>query len=135
MVSWKIVLTNVFLIWLLILTFWLIPFIILFDIVYNACLCVKQIFPCDLKKTNLKDYHLVDVRTKGEFGWFHINGATLLDNSNLENDNLPVVVICMSGHRSPIIAHKISKRFKGREVYNLYGGMLFWKMCCGEVVY
>jgi rhodanese-related sulfurtransferase len=38
-----------------------------------------------------------------------------------------VVVICMTGHRSPLVAYALKKKGYAR-VYNLTGGMVGWKM-------
>jgi rhodanese-related sulfurtransferase len=39
----------------------------------------------------------------------------------------PVIVICMTGHRSPPVAYRLKKQgFK--KVYNLTLGMLAWKL-------
>ena len=98
---------------------------------------VRPIFPWQLKKLLQKDrrqVRLIDVRTPVEFNWFHIQGA---DNKpELITGNLvlpqidkekPVVVICMTGHRSPPVAYRLKKRgFKN--VYNLTWGMLAWKL-------
>ena len=98
---------------------------------------VRPIFPWQLKKLLQKDkrqVHLIDVRTPAEFNWFHIQGA---DNKpELITGNLvlpqidkekPVVVICMTGHRSPPVAYRLKKHgFKN--VYNLTWGMLAWKL-------
>jgi rhodanese-related sulfurtransferase len=98
---------------------------------------VKPLFPWQLKKL-LKDQsqqvNLIDVRTPREHDWFHIHGAVnkpelLFDINALPEISKadPVIVICMSGHRSPLIAHRLKKRgFK--KVYNLTWGMLAWKL-------
>jgi rhodanese-related sulfurtransferase len=39
----------------------------------------------------------------------------------------PVIVICMTGHRSPMVAYQLKKRGY-RQVYNLTWGMLAWKL-------
>ena len=43
----------------------------------------------------------------------------------------PVVIICMTGHRSPIVAHQLKKHGYNR-VYNLTWGMLAWKLFGGK---
>jgi rhodanese-related sulfurtransferase len=98
---------------------------------------VKPLFPWHLKKM-LKGHGanltLIDVRTPLEYNWFHIKGAVnkpelLIDISALpaacQED--PVIVICMTGHRSPPVAYRLKRRgFK--KVYNLTWGMLAWKL-------
>jgi len=98
---------------------------------------VKPLFPWQLKKL-LKDrgnqVKLIDVRTAWEYNWFHISGAVnnpelLLDIKALpaKGKKNPLIVICMTGHRSPLVAYRLKKRgFK--KVYNLTWGMLGWKL-------
>ena len=98
---------------------------------------VKPLFPWQLKKILHKGQNpgiLIDVRTPLEFNWFHIDGAenrpdVLFDIDRYKDKNFdePVVVICMSGHRSPIVAHQLQKRGY-THVYNLTWGMLGWKL-------
>ena len=139
----KAICTNLFLFLLLLLFFWLIPLMIIFDIIFNCCLNVKQIFPWNLKGS-FGEYHLIDVRTKGEYNWFHIKDSNIVnapfnnkayESVNIPDDDKPLVIICMSGHRSPIVANKLEKQYTNRKIYNLYGGMLFWKLFCGTVAY
>lgn len=77
---------------------------------------------------------LIDVRTPWEYNWFHINGAVnkpelivdinALPGGSKEN---PLIVICMTGHRSPLVAHRLKRRgFK--QIYNLTWGMVAWKL-------
>lgn len=98
---------------------------------------VKPLFPWQLKKLleNKRDaISLIDVRTRWEFNWFHINGAAnrpdlLYDLEALpaKSKDAPAIVICMTGHRSPLVAYRLKKRgFK--RVYNLTWGMLAWKL-------
>jgi len=98
---------------------------------------VRPIFPWQLKKLLQKDrrqVRLIDVRTPAEFNWFHIQGADNKPELITGNPALPqtdkektVVVICMTGHRSPPVAYRLKKSgFK--KVYNLTWGMLAWKL-------
>jgi rhodanese-related sulfurtransferase len=98
---------------------------------------VKPLFPWQLKKmldNGKKPGRLIDVRTQLEFNWFHIDGAenrpdVLFDIDRYKDKNFdePVVVICMSGHRSPIVAYRL-KKHGYKQVYNLTWGMLGWKL-------
>jgi len=98
---------------------------------------VKPLFPWQLKKmldNGKNPGRLIDVRTKLEFNWFHIDGAVnrpdvLFDIDRYRDKNFdePVVVICMSGHRSPIVAYRL-KKHGYKQVYNLTWGMLGWKL-------
>eukprot|EP01083_Nonionella_stella_P278231 946109_1 len=126
-------------IWILVLP--LVPLIVLIDIVYNCCLGVKQIYPWSVSTKGLARYDLLDVRSKGEFDWFHIKDAKLFENTNINglyNNNRQhkdIIVICMSGHRSPYKAYQLQNQSPNKKVYNLYGGMLLWKLCCKSVEY
>jgi rhodanese-related sulfurtransferase len=98
---------------------------------------VKPLSPWRLKKL-LKEKNaqltLIDVRTPGEFNWFHIDGAANMPGLLFNADGVrgksvdePVIVICMTGHRSPPVAYQIKKRGY-KQVYNLTWGMLGWKL-------
>jgi rhodanese-related sulfurtransferase len=98
---------------------------------------VKPLLPWHLKKLlkDKKDHiRLIDVRTPWEYKWFHIKGAAnkpelLYDNEALpaKNKEEPVIVICMTGHRSPLVAYRLKKQ-GFRKVYSLTWGMLAWKL-------
>ena len=81
---------------------------------------------------------LIDVRTELEFKWFHIEGAVnrpdiLINTDRYKDKNLdePIVIICMTGHRSPPVAYQLKKQGYKR-VYNLTWGMLAWKLFGGK---
>ena len=44
-----------------------------------------------------------------------------------------IVVICMTGHRSPVVANRL-KRHGYKNVYNLTWGMWAWKVFGGKTV-
>jgi rhodanese-related sulfurtransferase len=102
---------------------------------------VKPLFPWQLKKMlqkGKKPVRLIDVRTPLEFNWFHIEGVVnrpdiLINTDRYKDENLdePVVIICMTGHRSPPVAYQLKKRGYKR-VYNLTWGMLAWKLFGGK---
>lgn len=87
---------------------------------------------------------LLDVRTPKEFGWFHIPGAVnapfgsaALDaalelHGRAGREQPPVVIVCMTGHRSTLTAWGL-KRTGLTEVYDLAGGVLGWKLFGGPV--
>eukprot|EP00667_Euglena_gracilis_P026873 EG_transcript_32721 len=84
----------------------------------------------DRLNAHLADYFVLDVRTAAEdllLG--HIPGATRLGKSDILakiSKETPVVVACLSGHRSvPMAAWLLQQGY--REVYNLTGGFLAWK--------
>lgn len=91
-------------------------------------------------KDHQADWQLIDVRTPFEFGRFHIEGAWNYpglwlgrgDDTGIASKPNPVL-ICMSGHRSPLAAWRL-KKGGCATVYNLTGGMLAWKLCGGATV-
>ena len=114
--------------------------IILFFVVWDVAwwvLGVKPLLPWQLRKRLAADAPpplLLDVRTPLEYNWFHLPGAqnrpdVLLDYRAMPTvaPNQEVVVICMTGHRSPFVANTLRKRGLSR-VYNLTWGMLGWKL-------
>ncbi|MFA5109852.1 MAG: rhodanese-like domain-containing protein [Desulfobaccales bacterium] len=98
---------------------------------------VKPIFPWQLRKkleAGAADLVLLDVRTPPEYAWFHLPGALNVPAGLAHSDKLPlgppsqtVVVICMTGHRSPFVSLALKKRGFPR-VRNLTGGMAGWKI-------
>lgn len=77
---------------------------------------------------------LVDVRTSEEYVQHKIEGAQLIDiyDPNFEeivntklDVSIPVAVYCHSGIRSMNAARILAK--KGFTIYNLRGGLLFWR--------
>ncbi len=115
-------------------------FLFLFFVVWDAVwwvLGVKPLFPWQLQRilnSGQPPLILLDVRTPAEFAWFHLPAAQNDPNLLLEAQSLqkvkpdqPLVIICMTGHRSPIVAYSLQKRgFK--RVYNLTWGMVGWKI-------
>lgn len=98
---------------------------------------VKPMFPWHLKKL-LKGksarISLIDVRTAWEYNWFHIKGSDNkpellagIQTFTQADKEKPVIVICMTGHRSPLVAYRLKKQ-GFRKVYNLTWGMLAWKL-------
>lgn len=82
---------------------------------------------------------IIDVRTPAEFDFFHIPGAVNVPYPATTADlaaavparDKPVVVVCMSGHRSPPVAMQM--RDAGyTDVRNLTWGMLAWKLFGGK---
>lgn len=95
---------------------------------------VSQTLPWRLKSMIAKGPapFLLDVRTPAEFAAFHIPGARnmpdVLTNPEAQKAlpaDRPVVVICMTGHRSPPVVKALAD--KGlKNVSNLTWGMLGW---------
>jgi rhodanese-related sulfurtransferase len=119
----------------------LLIFIILFFLAWDAVwwlLGVKPLFPWQLRQRldagNSPAPLLLDVRTPLEYNWFHLPGAQNHPELLVGEGTVPpvapdqeVVVVCMTGHRSPFISHALIKRGLPR-VYNLTWGMLGWQI-------
>ena len=109
------------------------------DLLWSA-LGLKQIYPWELKKNITKDSpFVIDVRTPVEYRLLHmkksVNRPDLLVNSKSLpfSAEQPLIVVCMTGHRSALVAWKL-KRMGYRNVYNLVWGMSGWKLFGGETV-
>ena len=84
---------------------------------------------------------VIDVRTPGEYALFHIPGAVNVPYPASLNElalaapdpNEPVVVVCMTGHRSPPTVRQM-QRGGYTDVRNLTGGMAVWKLFGGRTV-
>jgi rhodanese-related sulfurtransferase len=96
---------------------------------------VNPLFPWELQEKLKKappDLVLLDVRTPKEFHWFHLPGAQNepfekgLANSLKIPKTKTVVVICMTGHRSPLVAYRLNRE-GFMNVYNLTWGMTGWE--------
>jgi rhodanese-related sulfurtransferase len=110
---------------------------------------VKPRFPWQLQarlRAGASDLVLLDVRTPLEYNWFHLPGALNIPDLLADSGKMPpvspsqeVVVICLTGHRSPLAAFALKKRGYTR-VYHLTWGMVGYKVCewfshlrgCGE---
>jgi rhodanese-related sulfurtransferase len=101
-----------------------------------ALMGVTPLFPWQLQekmKQHPPDLALLDVRTSWEFHWFHLPGARHLPfERGLPNDlripkTSPVVIICLTGHRSPVVAYRLQQA-DFTEVYSLTWGMAGWKV-------
>jgi rhodanese-related sulfurtransferase len=93
-----------------------------------------------LLKSEAPDLRLIDVRTRGEYRWFHIPGAVSYPELLLHPEELtvevkerPLVLICLSGHRAPVAAFRL-KQLGFKEVSYLSWGMLAWVLSGGETV-
>jgi len=103
---------------------------------------VSPLFPWQLKRMLREEPQrlvLLDVRTGFEYGLFHIPGAKhapeLLANPAPPAQDGPdklLVLICMTGHRSPVAAKRLQEAAQGR-VVNLTWGMLGWLASFGPV--
>jgi rhodanese-related sulfurtransferase len=104
---------------------------------------ISPMFPWQLKKqlaASPESLHVIDVRTAAEYRLFHIPGAVSRPSLLLRPDEInpvhppkPVVVICMTGHRSPLVARRLRQQGV-KQVYNLTWGMLGWKLVGGKTM-
>ena len=104
--------------------------------VFWSLMGVKSLYPWQLQEKMAQtpgDLALLDVRTPWEFRWFHLPGAQNMPfERGLPNNltiprNKTVVVICMTGHRSPWVAYRLLKDGYP-QIYNLTGGMAGWEV-------
>ncbi|MGB7414550.1 MAG: rhodanese-like domain-containing protein [Thermosynechococcaceae cyanobacterium] len=73
---------------------------------------------------------LIDVRSKLEYLTGHIPGAQCMGQNRILQEvpkDQPVVIACMSGHRSAPVAQWLVKQGY-QKVYNLQGGLMTWQM-------
>lgn len=82
-------------------------------------------------KTLSEDTWIVDVRTKPEFYWNRLQGAEsypwgsgVIEAAANRPKDRPVLVTCLSGHRSPTVAVMLRK-LGFKTVYNLNWGILY----------
>lgn len=122
------------------LLFFLVIFFLVWDLGWLVA-GVGQTLPWRLRR--LRDAgarpQLLDVRTPGEFAMFHIPGAVNRPDALAVHAKAlgldpkrPVVVVCMTGHRSPFVARKLADA--GYDASNLTWGMLGWKLSGGQSV-
>ena len=118
---------KLFVLFLIILLGW--------DIIWRL-VGVKPLFPWQLARKLKEDHNdlaLIDVRTPEEFQWFRIPGAQNMpiERALVKDMHIPktktVVVICMTGHRSPLGAYRLEKAGFAK-VYNLTWGMVGWEV-------
>ena len=104
---------------------------------------IQPLSPRSLRNSLERTDHrpvLLDVRTWPEFVWLHIPEAgsyprLLLHPEDLPPDDAekPIVVICLSGHRSPVTAYRLKQR-GFRDVSYLAWGMISWLISGGPTI-
>ena len=107
---------------------------LLWDWVIVPLLGVAQTTPWELR-ARLEDGErplLLDVRTRAEFRWFRVPGAVNrpwpVDPSTLDlPKDSPIVVVCMTGHRSPLAARRLEQA-GFTNVSNLTWGASVWRL-------
>ena len=116
-------------------------FILFWDLAWQIA-GVQQLFPWQLKsllRTGEVGIVLADARLPAEYEWKRIPGARSLPDlmfhperlDNLPPDR-PIVVVCLTGHRSQIAAWRLQHRGHTR-VFNLTWGMVGWILSDGPV--
>lgn len=115
----------------------------LWDLALVPLLGVRQVLPWRLAAMLAEGRAplLVDVRTPLEFKLFHIRGSKNLPYppdpaavaALAENDRTrPVVLVCMTGHRSPLAARSLQKA-GFTDVANLTWGASAYALLGGDV--
>lgn len=101
---------------------------------------VRQIYPWQLKRMPKKKRPFVlDVRSSKEFELFRLPKSVQRPDLLLNRKKLPIardeplLVVCMTGHRSPIAVKRLQRQGY-TQVYNLAWGVLGWKLLGGETV-
>lgn len=82
---------------------------------------------------------IIDVRSPAEYDLFHIPGAVNVPYPGslaqlaaaAPDPSMPVIVVCMTGHRSPPVVNRMQDGGY-TNVHNLTWGMLAWKVFGGE---
>lgn len=99
---------------------------------------VPQALPWQVRKNATSDTIYLDVRTPAEFSWFRIPGAENMPGLLRGAQSIPpawmgrrIIVVCMTGHRSPFVAHKLRSKY-GLDAANMTWGMLGWLASGGE---
>ncbi len=106
--------------------------------------CVIDLAPQDFFKRSNSPL-LIDVRSNFEYQMFHAVDAVNLSLPRILMANLPglnrlllpqwfrflpkdkpIALICLTAHRSPLAAKKLSK-LGFTQVYNITGGMMAWR--------
>ncbi|MFP4630301.1 MAG: rhodanese-like domain-containing protein [Desulfohalobiaceae bacterium] len=101
---------------------------------------VRQLYPWQLKRLpRNKRPFVLDVRSQPEFQLLRLPRSVQRPDLLLSNKRLPMakdqplLVVCMTGHRSPLAAKRL-QRLGYTRVYNLAWGVLGWKLLGGETV-
>ncbi|EGB15701.1 Rhodanese domain protein [Pseudodesulfovibrio mercurii] len=115
--------------------------LVLWDAVWWLLRGVRPMSPWGLRRALRRPSPptVLDVRTPAEYALFHIPGAVNLPYpftsealaATLDDPARLVVVVCMTGHRSPPAVQHL-RRDGFRDVKNLTWGMSAWKLTGGE---
>jgi protein-S-isoprenylcysteine O-methyltransferase Ste14/rhodanese-related sulfurtransferase len=98
--------------------------------IVTAASGVKGLSPWRLD-TMSEDTWMIDVRTKAEFHWNRLQGAEnypwgkgIIEAAQGKSKERPVLIICLTGHRSPSVAVTLRK-LGFKSVYHLTWGLLY----------
>ena len=98
--------------------------------IVTAASGVKGLSPWRLD-TMSEDTWMIDVRTKAEFHWNRLRGAEnypwgkgVIEAARGKSKERPVLIICLTGHRSPSVAVTLRK-LGFKSVYHLTWGLLY----------
>ena len=81
-----------------------------------------------INEVDLRDYFVIDVRSKKEYQEGHLNGAINIPSFNIKREinkidtNKKILIYCQSGIRSKKVL-KILEGLGIKNVYNLKGGL------------
>jgi rhodanese-related sulfurtransferase len=111
------------------------------NVLYAQAIKQLDVNSFEKKKTELKEFTLLDVRTQDEYAQGHLANSTLLDIYSNEfktkaaklDKSKPVLVYCASGIRSKKAA-VILEELGFKEIYNLSGGFAAWKQMNKPIV-
>jgi rhodanese-related sulfurtransferase len=123
--------------WLLVLIGFLVAAFPLWNLIW-ALLGVRHVYPWQMERFNTPQYtpFVIDVRSPAEYRMVRMGNSVnrpdlLTGGKGLPfSADQPLVVACMTGHRSPFVALRL-KRMGYRNVYNLAWGVLGWKLFGG----
>ncbi|WP_207264028.1 rhodanese-like domain-containing protein [Desulfovibrio sp. Huiquan2017] len=117
--------------------------LVLWDAAWWLLKGVRPLSPWGLRRALRRETPptVLDVRTPAEYRLFHIPDAINLPypftdedlTATLDNREQPVVVVCMTGHRSPPAVQQLQRNGFG-DVKNLTWGMSAWKLAGGETL-
>lgn len=109
------------------------------DVLLVPLLGVRQMTPWRLRRRLASGDApvILDVRTRAEYAWFHIPGSVNApypppppEELGISPDD-EVLVVCMTGHRSPLAARRLKRQGVAR-VANLTWGALAFRILGGE---
>lgn len=118
----------------------LVVFVLLFPVweILWHLLGVRHVYPWQLKRIpEQKRPFILDVRTPKEYELFHLARSVNRPDMLIKDKSLPltkdepILVACMTGHRSPLMVKKL-QRAGYTDVRNLAWGVLGWKLFRGE---